>query len=554
MAGRLTAAGHSVLLVEAGGSAPPIVHVPGMVGNLQRGAVDWAYKTEEQEGAGRSGGGVSRWPRGRVLGGSSLLNYMLYVRGNSRDYDAWGALGLEGWSWGEVLPYFKRTEKWRGEVDVGPEHGKDGDLWVEESRYTDPVVDAFLESGSELNMTVGDINGAEEDGGFTVSQVTTMRGWRAGAFETFAAKHEGLGLTVMRHTTATKLLFEGKKVVGVEVERFGRTKQVFAAGEVIVSGGAIGSPHLLLLSGVGDATHLAEVGVPLVHHLPQVGQNLQDHLISPISISVESGAALDILAGISPSAIFNYFWHGTGPMASPGGCGGLALFHSDNSKSSAPDLQLHVVSFTLATDFGENLRHNLNTEELAFEYVRPQLGRATASIIPTLNRPKSRGSIRLRDSSPYSHPIIDPRYLTEEEDVTTFISGLKFGKKVAESEAFKRIGAQIWDRKDDPYCGGLRNNEEEYWRCYVRTWSFTVYHPVGTCSMGKVTDAKLKVLGLEGVRVVDASVMPIIPGGNTQAPTMMIAERAAQWILEEVKAKEPGSDLRKGDCVQKEEL
>ena len=201
-----------MLLIEAGGSAPRLVHIPGLVGNLQRGVLDWAFKTEEQPWAGRSGGGVSRWPRGRVLGGSSLLNYMLYVRGNSRDYDEWGALGLDGWSWEEVLPFFRRTEKWRGEDDVGQEHGEDGDLWVEESRHTDAVVEAFLESGAELNMTVGDINGAQEDGGFTVSQVTTAKGWRAGAFESFAAKYEGLGLTVMRHTTATKLVFEGKTV------------------------------------------------------------------------------------------------------------------------------------------------------------------------------------------------------------------------------------------------------------------------------------------------------------------------------------------------------
>ena len=180
------------------------------------------------------------------------------------------------------------------------------------------------------------------------------------------------------------------------------------------------------------------------------------------------------------------------PWASPGGCGALGLFHSENSNTSAPDLQLHIGSLSLATDFGANFRHNFNTDELAFEYIEPHLGGTSASIIPTLNRPKSRGRIKLRNSSPYSHPIIDPRYLAEEEDVTRLISGLKFGKKVAETEAFKRIGAKIWERKDDPYCGGLRYNEEEYWRCYVRTWSFTVYHPVGTCSMGKVTDEKLK--------------------------------------------------------------
>ena len=359
---------------------------------------------------------MSRWPRGRVLGGSSILNYMLYMRGHPGDYDAWGQLGLEGWSWREVLPAFIRSENWHGEVGTG--RGKEGELSVEESRHQDGVTDALIKGAAELGYNVGDLNSALVDGGFTVSQVTTRKGHRAGAYRTFAEEHKGRGLTVMSHTTATRVVFQGKRAVGVEVERFGAVQEVLAAQEVILSAGAVGSPHLLLLSGVGDAAHLEEVGVDLVHNLPGVGSNLQDHLISPVSLEVEDGAALDLLTALSPSSLWQYLRHGAGPWASPGGCTGLALFHSENrSRLASPDLQLHIASLSLATDHGTVYRQNFNTEEVALQYISPHFGKATASIIATLNRPKSRGTIRLRDSSPHSHPVIDPQYLTHKDDI-----------------------------------------------------------------------------------------------------------------------------------------
>ena len=197
-----------------------------------------------------------------------------------------------------------------------------------------------------------------------------------------------------------------------------------------------------------------------------------------------------------------------------------------------------MASLTHATDMGLVLFDNFNLEREAWEYIQPHVGRDGAAIIATLNRPKSRGSINLRNSDPFSHPIIDPNYLAEEEDVDALISGLKFCTKIAETKAFGNIGARKWGKKKDPYCGHL-DDEDEYLRCYVMTWSFTSYHPTGTCAMGKVTDEKLKVKGLEGLRVVDASVMPIIVGGNTNAPTIMIAEKAADMILQDARQDSP---------------
>ena len=369
-----------------------------------------------------------------------------------------------------------------------------------------------------------------QDGGFTVSHTTTSNGKRPGTYKAFAEKFVGENLDVMTFTHVRKVMFEGKRAVGIEVSRFGNIQTISARKEIILSAGAIGSPQILLLSGVGDSDELRSVDINPVHNLPDVGRNLQDHLVSSVSVDVNDGKSLDILKALTRFS--EWLQKGTGPFAAPGGCTGLAHIHSDIKVDKRPDIQIHMASLSHATDMGLNLFDNFNLEEDAWKYIKPHVGVESASNIATLNRPKSRGFIRLKDNNPFSHPIIDPNYLAEEEDIEAFISGLKFCFKIAETKAFKKIGAKYWNKKNDPYCGHL-DDEYQYLRCYVTTWSFTLYHPTGTCSMGKVTDEKLKVKGLQGLRVVDASVMPIIVGGNTNAPTIMIAEKAVNMILKD---------------------
>jgi choline dehydrogenase-like flavoprotein len=401
---------------------------------------------------------------------------------------------------------------------------------VTPSPYVDGVTNAFLEAGAELGYDVGDINTDLQDGGFTVSHTTTSNGKRPGTFQAFAEKYVGTNLSVMTYALVRRVVFEEKRAMGVEVSRFGRVQTLLARREVILSAGAVGSPQILMLSGVGDADELEAVGVKPVHHLPEVGKNLQDHLISSITVDVNSQQALDILR--ATKSFPEWVQNGTGPFAAPGACTGLAHVRSEHKGDKRPAIQVHMASMSHATDMGMFLFDNFNLKDEAWKYIKPHVGKESAAIIATLNRPKSKGSIKLMNNDPFSHPIIDPKYLHEEEDIEEFVTGLKFCIKIAETKAFQNIGAKQWGKHNDPYCGHIEE-ENEYLRCYIMTWSFTLYHPVGTCAMGTVTDERLKVKGLEGLRVVDASVMPIIVGGNTNAPTIMIAEKAADMIRQD---------------------
>ena len=249
-----------VLLVEAGGAAPSLAHIPAMVAFLQKSAVDWGFVTEPSSVASLSTRGRSTWPRGKLLGGSSMLNYMLYVRGHSRDYDEWRDLGLEGWGWGDVLPYFRKSEDFVGEVeDRERYHGQGGAMKVTTGGFKEPIMDVFLRAGEELGYKVGDINGAVEDQGFTKSHTTTYEGSRSGTYRAFAEPFAGGNLTVLTHGHVTRVLLEDGRAVGVEVERFGSRLRLEASQEVVLSAGAIGTPHILMLSGIGDFEHLKEV-------------------------------------------------------------------------------------------------------------------------------------------------------------------------------------------------------------------------------------------------------------------------------------------------------
>ena len=364
VAGRLAEAGADVLLVEAGGPAPSIAHIPAMAGSLQNSPIDWMFRTEPQEHASLSMGGVSRWPRGKVLGGTSILNYMLYVRGNWRDYDGWADMGLEGWGYKDVLPYFRKSEDFDSDVENKDlYHSEGGDLTVTKNYHREPIVETFLDAGKELGYDVGDINGAFQDSGFSQSHVTMTNGFRSGTFKAFAEKFVGNNLTLLTYSHVNRVVMDGKQAVGVEISRFGKTEIYLANKEVILSAGTVGSPQILMLSGIGDEKHLEEMGIESIHNLPEVGQNLQDHLIIGVHLDVNEGYGIDPLTGLNPSTMTDYR-KGKGPLTS-NACGGVAHVHTEANTDPRPDIQLHMISVTFATDHGLLLFKNFGVQERA---------------------------------------------------------------------------------------------------------------------------------------------------------------------------------------------
>ena len=449
VAGRLARAGLQVLLVEAGGPAPPLAHIPAMVGALQRTVLDWAFTTELQARAAISTGRVSRWPRGKVLGGSSILNYMIYMRGHSRDYDHWREAGLEGWGYQEVLKYFKKSQHMELEVpDKDHYHGSGGELTVTRDNFKEPIVDVFMRAAEELGYKVGDINGELEDEGFSPSQVTLKNGFRTGTYKAFAERESGKNLTVLTFAHASRLLFDGSKAVGVEVTRFGRTLQFFARQEVVVSAGSIGSPQLVMLSGIGDSRHLEEVGVRPLHHLPEVGRNLQDHLLVPVSFDTTAPLSIQLADTNKLSSWLQYLSSGRGPLTSTGGLGGVAQLQTEANTDPRPDIQFNLLALTGATDYGLVLNQNLGMRDpVTLAWMAPHEGKYSSCFGVTLNRPKSRGYLELRTNNPLDHPIIQPNYLSAQEDVDTLIAGIRIAVKLLNTTAMLEVGAQSWQVK-----------------------------------------------------------------------------------------------------------
>ena len=489
-----------VLLVEAGDKDTRAeIHIPAAFSKLFQGDLDWNYRTTPQPGA---AGRQLYWPRGKVLGGSSSINAMIYIRGHHADYDGWAAAGCDGWGYADVLPYFKRSEdNARG---AGPYHGAGGPLRVEDPRGASPISDAFVEAAQATGFgRTDDFNGADQAGA-GLYQLTQRGGRRESAADAFLKPaRRRRNLTVWTGAHAHRVVFENDRAIGVLVERDGALQTVRAEREVLVCGGAINSPQLLMLSGIGPADALRQHGVKVVADRAEVGENLQDHLIVGIRYALREAVSLVNAEGLGSVARYLLFRSGqlTSNIAEAG------LFTDTRGGGGAPDLQFHV-----APALFEN--HGLvPPTEHGF------------SIGPTLVGTRSRGRIALRSSDPSEHPAIDPQALADPADLATLVEGVRIGREIASAPAFDRWrGDEIAPLATDR--AGIER--------YVRETCETLYHPVGTCRMGadpgSVVDLDLRVRGVEGLRVVDASVMPTIPNGNTNAPTMMIAEKAADRI------------------------
>ena len=509
----------SVCLVEAGGGGNDIlVRAPAGVVAMLPGRPkinNWAFETEPQAALnGRKG----YQPRGKALGGSSAINAMLYIRGHRSDYDDWAAQGCTGWSFDDVLPYFKKSEgNARGSDDL---HGSDGPLQVTDQQSPRAISDAFVEAATQCQVRHNtDFNGDDQEG-VGLYQVTQFwdgdkNGERCSAAAAYLfPAMDRPNLTVLTKAHTCKIIMEGKRAKGIVYRQGGREETVVADREVIVCGGAFNSPHLLQLSGIGPADELKRHGVDVVHDLPGVGQNLQDHLDFTLSYKSREtdlfGIGLTGTVNLT-KAILQWRKDGTGMIATPFAEG--AAFIKTLSDLDRPDVQLHFV-ISIVDDHARNLH----------------MGYGFSCHVCVL-RPTSRGEVGLSDANPLSPPRINPRYLSTEEDEKAMLRGVRKMREILQAPALEKY------RHTEIYTKDAHTDAELM--THIRARADTIYHPVGTCKMGldemAVVDPTLKVRGIEGLRVVDASIIPTMIGGNTNAPTVMIAEKAADLIRADMK-------------------
>ena len=510
LAHRLSArSSNRVLLLEAGGpDDSPLIHTPAMMALLPDSRFDWRYRTVPQVHCNMR---RMAWPRGRTLGGSSAINYMIYIRGHAGDYDGWRDAGNPGWGWADVLPFFKKAEhneRW-GE----PLHGRGGPLHVSDPRFRHPLSAMFVDAAENAGVPRNDdFNGLSQEGcGFyQVTQKDGMRWSTASAYLRPALERPNL--TVLTGALAHRVRFAGRRAVAVDYLRHGEAATAEAAREVILSGGAVNSPQLLLLSGVGPADHLRQHGIDVVQDLPGVGGNLQDHLgtwvrheiTRPLSLY---GTTPEMLA----AAQAEYEERRQGSLAS--NIAEAGAFLTTEPGLARPDLQGFFLPYCLT--------------EAPLEAFQPYCHGITFAFY--VARPASRGRIALASRDPLDPPLIDPNYLSEPDDLARLVAGIR---TVRDIFAAKPLGALL-GRELGP--GRDAQTDAELGAVVRDRASGTIFHPVGTCAMGAhdqaVVDATLAVRGLESLRVVDASVMPTLIGGNTNAPTIMIAEKASAMIL-----------------------
>jgi choline dehydrogenase-like flavoprotein len=548
VASRLSEVPHwKTLVIEAGGHENEISDVPSLAAYLQLSNLDWKYKTEPKGQACLAmKNGRCNWPRGKVLGGSSVLNYMLYVRGNKQDYEHWENLGNPGWNYDNVLHYFKKSEDNRNPYLARTRyHNKGGYMTIQEAPFRTPLVIAFVKAATEMGYIERDING-EYQSGFMVAQGTIRRGARCSTSKAFlrpARLRKNLHISL--HSQVTKILVDPitMKAYGVEFFKDGKKHVVRARKEVILSAGSITTPHLLMLSGIGPKPHLDAYGIRTLVDSPGVGSNLQDHVgMGGLTFLIDKPLAIvqDRLNAVPIT--MSYVLNERGPMTLLGGVEGLGFVTTPlatNNTFDYPDIQFHFAPASVNSDNGARVRKVLGLTDKVYRTVyQPIANKDAFTIIPLLLRPRSRGVIRLKSSNPFKYPYIDPNYFDDPFDLATLREGAKIAVQLAEMKAFKQFGTRIHNIPM-PGCEHLKFASDEYWECFCRHFSMTIYHPVGTAKMGPssdplaVVDPRLRVYGIKGLRVIDASIMPTIASGNTNAPVIMIGEKGADLVKED---------------------
>ncbi|WP_262694848.1 GMC family oxidoreductase [Kordiimonas aquimaris] len=506
----------TVALVEAGKRSGGLkVDVPGLLSKVvPPNPMNWNYWTEPQKHLNNR---KLYWPRGKVMGGSSAINGMIYIRGHARDYDEWAQLGCKGWSYDDVLPYFKKSEG--SDRPDDPYHKGDGPLKVSQRTSVNPLNEAFLAAGGQMRLPfTGDFNGENQEGVGWFDQ-TIRNGRRQTTAKTYLAEAAGReNLTIIADTQVQRLTLSGKTVTGVEITTGGTIDNLVAAKEVILCGGAINSPQLLQLSGIGNAEDIMSVGLPLLHELPGVGRNMQDHLDMLVAAHLKQPVSL--IRYQSPRRAIGELakWF----MKKPGVLSDVVLpvgaFVKTDKALERPDIQFHILLGMADKPHGFAKPH-----EHGFGVHVCQL------------RPRSRGTISLASDNPLVPAKINPNYLADPDDMRVMLAGIKMARQLIHQPAL----ADFIEKEKAPLTG-VHLDDEEAMIEIIRSESETIYHPVGSCSMGppdnknSVVDPSLKVIGLNGIRVADASIMPCLIGGNTNAPTIMIAEKCADMIKSEL--------------------
>jgi len=512
LANRLSAdPSNRVVLLEAGGRDwNPWIHIPvGYFKTMHNPSVDWCFRTEPDPGL---NGRAIDWPRGKVLGGSSSINGLLYVRGQKEDYERWRQMGNSGWGWDEVLPLFRLAEdQERGEDAY---HGVGGPLSVSDMRLRRPICDAWVAAAEQAGYAYNaDYNGETQEG-VGYFQLTTRNGKRCSAAVAYLNPVKRRpNLTIVTHARTSRIVFEGSRATGVAfTDRAGREHIVKAGREVVLSAGAIGSPQILMCSGIGEAEHLKEHGIGVIADRPAVGRNLQDHLQARLVYKSKEPTLNDEVRSLWDQAriAVKYALFRTGPMTMAASL--ATAFLRTREEVATPDIQFHIQPWS-ADSPGEGV-HPFS----AF----------TASVCQL--RPESRGMIRLKSADAGAYPAIHPNYLATETDRRTLIDGVKVARKIAASSA---VAAKI---ASEFRPGDAQQSDDEILE-WIRNTATTIYHPTGTCKMGTdsnaVVDPRLRVHGIDGLRVADCSIMPEIVSGNTNAPAIMIGEKAARMMLED---------------------
>ncbi|KAF8781705.1 glucose dehydrogenase [FAD, quinone]-like [Argiope bruennichi] len=527
----------SVLVVEAGSTPPVLFNIPGICRSFSGSELDWKYRTVPQKHAARAS--VDRemfWPSGKTLGGSSVISGGIYERSNYKIYDEWAAQGATGWSAREVFPYLLKLEDNRDpDFVANGYHATGGPVTAERPGYVSELKGPILEAASQFGLHPIDTNAAQQTG-LSDYQGNFKDGQKCNTAEVYLVPAENrTNLDILANAHVTKILMNGPQAVGIQVDYGGSSYTIRAKREVIVSAGTVNTPKLLMLSGIGPKEHLQSLKIPVVADLP-VGNNFQDHsaTIHPYLLDPSYQTAEQKLTNLV--YIEEYLTNRTGPLSSIQFYSSIAFLPTvnDDPSEDLPSQQLIISEFSFSN------KGQLNLDPEVYEkYFTPYEGQPTFICISTAIRPRSRGTVRLNSTNPYDMPLIDPNYLADPKDVEDIADGLKDCHIIATSEPMKRLGAKPFDTKF-PGCEQFPQNEYSYFKCLAKSLNFAFPHGVGTSKMGDpndpttVVDPQLRVKGVKGLRVVDASVMPIVPNANPYVTVVMIAEKAADMIKETI--------------------